>query len=198
MKKLVSKLLRDDSGANAVEFTLILPLLLIFLFGIIDGARLMWVFNMAEKATQAGVRVAAVTDMVPADLADEDFALDGGLVGGSAVPAGAVNGGAPILCTSTGCSAYGFNGTAFNRIAARVSQIFPAITPTMVRVSYQQVGLGYAGDPTGPDVAPEISVWVQGLTFRPSISLLWGGTALSLPGFRATMTMEDGQGATWN
>lgn len=198
MIKLLSRLARDERGANAVEFTLILPLILIFLFGIIDGARLMWVYNMAEKATQAGVRVAAVTDMVPADLADVDFALDGGLVGGSAVPAGSVNGGAPITCTSTGCSAYGYSGTAFSRIATRMSQIFSDITPAMVRVSYRQVGLGYAGDPNGPDVSPQISVWIEGLTFQPSISLLWGGSALSLPDFRATMTMEDGQGGTWN
>ena len=44
---------------------MVLPLLLLFIFGIIDVGRLMWTWNRAEKATQMGARFAVVTDMVP-------------------------------------------------------------------------------------------------------------------------------------
>ena len=50
-------LIRDDRGASAAEFTLVLPLLLLMLFGIIDTARFMWAVNRSEKAAQMGVRI---------------------------------------------------------------------------------------------------------------------------------------------
>ena len=58
-------LIRDERGASAAEFALVLPLLLLLLFGIIDAGRLAWEFNRAEKATQVGARVAVVTDPIP-------------------------------------------------------------------------------------------------------------------------------------
>ncbi len=45
-----------------------LPLLILFLFGIIDGGRFLWEINKAEKATQAGARVAVVTDVISTGL----------------------------------------------------------------------------------------------------------------------------------
>ena len=41
-----------------------LPLLILFLFGIIDAGRFLWEINRAEKATQVGARLAVVTDVV--------------------------------------------------------------------------------------------------------------------------------------
>jgi len=64
----LSHLVRETRGGSAAEFALVLPLLLIFLFGIIDVGRLMWTWNRAEKATQMGVRYAVVTDPVPEGL----------------------------------------------------------------------------------------------------------------------------------
>ena len=55
------KLLHDRSGSSAAEFGIVLPLLLMFLFGIIDAGRFMWTYNHAEKATQMGARMAVVT-----------------------------------------------------------------------------------------------------------------------------------------
>ena len=62
VRVLTESLLRDRSAASAAEFALVLPLLLLFLFGIIDAGRFMWEYNRAEKATQVGARVAVVTD----------------------------------------------------------------------------------------------------------------------------------------
>ena len=81
----LARLARDRGGASAAEFALVLPLLILFLLGIIDVGRLMWTSNQAEKATQVGVRAAVVTNAIPADL-DVDFAEDYDLVGGDPVP----------------------------------------------------------------------------------------------------------------
>jgi Flp pilus assembly protein TadG len=61
-------LARDQSAATAAEFALVLPLLLIFLFGVIDAGRWMWAYNQAEKATQMGARMAIVTDYVSSSI----------------------------------------------------------------------------------------------------------------------------------
>ena len=81
---ILRRLLLDRTAASAAEFALVLPLLLLFLFGIIDAGRLMWTMNRAEKATQMAVRYAVVTNMVPEDLATTDF-TDEGVPGGDVV-----------------------------------------------------------------------------------------------------------------
>src|SRR3546814_18583321 len=86
MMRLLTRLARSSSGATAAEFAMVLPLLLIFLLGIIDVGRLMWTWNRAEQATQMGVRFAVVADMVPGNLAAYDFALQGGITGGDPIP----------------------------------------------------------------------------------------------------------------
>ena len=60
-------------GATAAEFTIVLPLLLVFLFGIIDAGRYMWAINRSEKAVQAGARFAIVTNTVPEGLQTYSF-----------------------------------------------------------------------------------------------------------------------------
>src|SRR6476659_6342328 len=52
MTQLLRRLARCTSAASAAEMALVMPLLLLLLFGIIDAGRLMWEFNEAEKATQ--------------------------------------------------------------------------------------------------------------------------------------------------
>ena len=81
-----SSLIGCRSGASAAEFAMVLPLLLLLIFGIIDGGRFLWAMNRAQKATQSGARFAAVTDMVPAGLASYSFATDGEVPAGAAVP----------------------------------------------------------------------------------------------------------------
>ena len=58
---MIRRLLLDRTASSAAEFAMVLPLLILFLFGIIDGGRYMWEVNKAEKATQAGARVAIAT-----------------------------------------------------------------------------------------------------------------------------------------
>src|SRR5687767_8754630 len=98
---MTSPFLRDRRGAVAAEFTLVLPLLLIFIFGIIDSGRFAWEFNRAEKATQMGARMAVVTDVVSGGLVTADYVGIGGLTAGDPIPASALG---TIKCTNAACT----------------------------------------------------------------------------------------------
>lgn len=47
-------------GQSLVEFSLVLPLLLLLIFGVIDGGRLIYTFNTVSNAARDGARVAIV------------------------------------------------------------------------------------------------------------------------------------------
>jgi Flp pilus assembly protein TadG len=193
---------RETRAASAVEFALVLPLLLLLLFGIIDGGRLMWEFNRAEKATQMGARFAAVTNPVlGSGFSDYSFAITDLVPAGSAVPTSEFDN---ATCTQGSCTCVGgtvcgsvaYDGTAFQAIVDRMATMYPQITAANVRVEYKNVGLGFAGDPNGPDVAPLVTVRLTGLTFRPITTLLFASFAM--PDFRASLTGEDLSGTASN
>lgn len=195
----------DRSGSSAAEFALVLPLLMLFLFGIFDAGRLMWEINKAEKATQVGARVAIVTDALDSALVNEDYvgAVVGGvtLTQGDVIPADALG---AYRCTSSGCScasgtcptAATFDGVSFNRIVERMSYMKPDIGPEDVSVTYRGSGLGFAGDPNGMEVAALVTVELSGVQFRPLVLL--GAVPFTLPAFRTTLTSEDSSGSQSN
>lgn len=49
-------------GSTIVEFSLVLLLFLMFLFGILDFSRMLFTWNAANEATRAGARYAVVCD----------------------------------------------------------------------------------------------------------------------------------------
>lgn len=156
-----ANILRRDDGATAAEFAMVLPLLILFLFGIIDVGRYMWTLNQVEKATQMGARMAVVTNMVPGGLASQNY---GAILGqGAAIPTsqfGAAACSAPAgtltcTCVTSPCPTLTpVDNTAFTAITTRMNQIAESVSPQDVTIRYDNSGLGYAGDPTGPDVAP--------------------------------------------
>lgn len=196
-------LLRDRSAAGAAEFALVLPLLLLFLFGIIDAGRYMWEHNRAEKATQMGTRFAVVTDLVLGQsFEDYSFALNNGILAGNTVPVTEFD---RATCTNTGCTCVGgsacgavtFDSTAFTNIVERMRAMYPPIAAENVEIEYRHVGLGYAGDPNGPDVAPLVTIRLKDMTFQPITTMLFGG-AMAMPDFQSALTLEDGQGTVSN
>ncbi len=194
---------RDRRGASAAEFALVLPLLLILLFGIIDGGRFLWETNEAEKATQMGVRMAVVTNVLAPGLVSEDYTIASGgrpaVKAGDPIPASALG---LIECTSAGCSGITtpypspgtMDSTTFNKIVDRMKAIDPNITAANVVVSYSGSGLGTAGDggATSMDISPFVTVSVKNLKFVPITSLLLA--TLTLPSFSSTLTAEDASG----
>ena len=59
-RKLVS-LARDTRGQSVVEFALVLPLLLVIVFGITEFGRAWMTMNVLTSAAREGARLAAVT-----------------------------------------------------------------------------------------------------------------------------------------
>jgi Flp pilus assembly protein TadG len=192
-----ASLLQSRRASSAAEFALVLPLLILFLFGILDVGRYMWALNRAEKATQMGARYAVVSDPV-ANVVNADFVEDYSIPGGDVVPAATFG---SAICSNTGnCTvtgaASGVNGrnvAAFDAIVAWMKKFYPDLQPSNVRVIYQNIGLGYSGDPSGPDVAPLTTVELTGLPFRALV--LFGGD-ITLPNINASLTLEDGECST--
>lgn len=198
-------LIADRRASGAAEFALVLPLLLLLLFGIIDGGRFAWEYNRAEKATQVGARMAVVTDVVSTGLRDNTYVgmNFGGTVlkDGDNIPVAALG---TITCNSTTCSCTGAcsgittgrNATAFTNLVNRMKQIKPDIGEANVRVVYRGSGLGYAGDPNGMEMSPLVTVELTALEFRPISSLLFA--TIPMPSFATTLTAEDSVGSASN
>lgn len=87
---ILRKGLHDRSGATAVEFALILPLVLLTIFGMIEFGRMLWIRNtmeyVAETAarygginttkTQAEIEAYALTKVIGIDPAGWSWAVD--------------------------------------------------------------------------------------------------------------------------
>jgi len=148
-------LVRDCRGASAAEFAIVLPLLLILIFGVIDGGRFLWEVNRAEKATQVGVRMAVVTTVLAPGLISEDYTVAGNgrpaVKSGELIPAAYLG---RLVCNSAGCTCAtapcptpgALNTTTFNAIVDRMRTIDPTLTNANVVVTYSGSGLGTAGE----------------------------------------------------
>ena len=196
--------LRDSRAAAAAEFALIIPLLLIAIIGTIDVGRYAWAVAMSEKATQIGARWAVTTDMVASGLYSYSFATSGGVPAGTTVnstlfPGITCNVSGCICATGGNCSSFGTaaDSAAFNRLVTRMREINPDITAANVVVTYAWSGLGFAGDPNGPDVAPLTTVSLRNMQFAPATMLIFSAN-VNLPQFAYTLPMEDGSGTTSN
>jgi len=196
-----SPLRNCTSGSSSVEFALMLPLLMILLFGIIDAGRLAWEYNRTEKATQVGARFAVVTSSFPPGLVSQSYlGTFGGatLTQGDRIPAAALG---DIKCTSTSCtcattpcvSTPGSLDTAvFNKLLVRMQNMNPRITASNVEIHYTGSGLGYAGDPNGMQIAPLVTVTVSGMTWHPITGLMF--LNFTLPTISTSLTAEDASG----
>jgi Flp pilus assembly protein TadG len=54
------RLLRDTSGVTAVEFALVAPAFMMFMFLIIDGARMTWSYQALQAVATSSARCAAL------------------------------------------------------------------------------------------------------------------------------------------
>ncbi len=202
---MVRRFLCHTGGAAAVEFALIVPVMLLFLLGMIDTGLYAWRFNEAEKAAQMGVRYAVTTNLVPSALATTSYVGTNcsgvALTAGDTICASALG---KITCGNTGsctcttapCPALTRNSAAFDAIAARIRAIAPWIRTSNIKVEYSGSGIGYAGDTTIA-IAPIVTVKLVNLNMRPMSGFIFG-LSVGLPTIVRSLTMEDGQGTRAN
>ncbi len=205
---MIRRLLQDRTAASAAEFALVLPLLLVLLLGMVDAGRWLWTYNRAEKALQMGARFAVVTDPMDAGLSSSYLGV-GGLTQGDAIPAsdfgkvtcsGAGTVAAATVscsCTTSPCPTLGTsNNTAFQNLFDRLHAFMPETVPSNLKVIYSSSGLGYAGNPTEPDLSPLVTLQVSGLQFTPITGFLLA--SITMPTFTTSLTAEDQVGADSN
>lgn len=221
--KLLRTLFCDQRAGSAAEFALVLPLLLIFLLGIIDVGRLLWTVNRVEKATQMGARYAIVTNPIPSGLSNLATSKTSAVGLTDSTPSVLTNGdsldkynmgkytysiattasetAAPTCqptAPATNCSFLGtISTTSFDAIYGWMKNFLPELKRKNIAISYSNSGLGYAGDPTGRDFYPVVTVSVQNFGFKP-ISLALFNSSFTLQTISAALTMEDGQGTASN
>jgi hypothetical protein len=201
-RKVIRRAIRDEQGASAVEFALLVPVMLLIFFTILDVAAYGFLINRAEKSTQMGARWAVVTDSVDSAMATYEFV--GQTVGGVTYTQGDRIQASALgveTCTSSGCTCTpacpwtpAFQAATFTKIGDRVRRIYPQVTDANLVVEYRGSGLGYAGDPAGMDIAPLVTVKLKNMTYSPmALSVL--KVAVPLPSFTYSLTIEDASGS---
>ena len=196
---MIRRLLRDETAGPAAEFALVLPLLLVFILAIIDVGRWMWVYNKAQKATQMGARFAVVTAPVSNAVANTDYvgSCSPALTQGDVIPASCFS---TITCRNASCDSGTKNAAAFTAILNRMRIFLPQLTAANLTVQYSPSGLGYAGNPNGPDISPVVTVSIGApatpLTFR-LISAFYA-ISFNMPKFTTSLTAEDAVGSQSN
>lgn len=191
------RLWRDQSGTAAVEYALVFTLVILLTLGTIEVALILWQWNSAEKATQAGVRHAAVHDLLAPGLRAVGSEPTSGNYGDWCLDrttntANADCVFAPVTCNSAGCSGgYGYDPAAFAALADRMRGLFPLVEPANIEVVYSFSGLGFIGRPGGQPMM--VTVRLRTMSYR--LFLLDAFTSLpailAMPGFDATLVGED-------
>ncbi len=212
------KLASDKSGAAAVEFAFVAFSLVLFTFAIFDvGFALYW-FNRAEKATQLGVRIAAVSNPVTDYL--NEFSGTAGSNPPVASPAVAGEGcenpntgdlesfcdHPDITCTVSGttgsCTVTGggnggvFSDAAFTKIFNEMRVLYPQLSSENVQIEYRPSLAGFAGRPGSAagtfNLVPQVTVRIVGLQYNyVALGALLGLQPFTLPDISASMTGED-------
>ena len=150
-----------------------------------------------------GTRYAVVTNVLSPALETQSYV--GVICNGTALRAGdricreALG---TMQCSSTGCQCVAgpcpagqMDNARFQALVTRLRRFQPEIVAGDVRVEYRGSGLGYAGDPNPPEIAPLVTVRIVNATYTP-IVLSPFGVAVPLPDFSYSLTLEDGEGAT--
>ncbi|PBC07891.1 TadE/TadG family type IV pilus assembly protein [Mesorhizobium sp. WSM3859] len=210
MVKPRNKFWAAESGAAMVEAAIVMPLLLTLLLGFVDFGYAFYQWNAADKAVQAGARLAQISSPVASGLALEAKTPSNSLDVGKAVPANTYNyictanaAGAVSCSCGTGatCQSLTASQAAFDFIfnggggRAGMHSYLPILTKSQVRIQYQASGLGYWTRPGGP--VPTVTVSIVNHQFQFFfLGGLLGFNTITMPSMLSTVTGEDMK-STW-
>ncbi|MDX8441630.1 TadE/TadG family type IV pilus assembly protein [Mesorhizobium australafricanum] len=205
MVKLRFRFWASDSGATMVEMAIAMPLLLTLLLGFVDFGYAFYQWNAANKAVQAGARLAQISSPVASGLSKEAKTPSDSLDVGKAVPANTYNyictadasGAASCTCgAGATCQDLAASQAAFdfifsgNSSQAGMHTFLPLLTKSEVQIQYQASGLGYWTRPNGP--VPTITVSIVNHSFQFFfLSGLLGFNNITMPSMLSTVTGED-------
>jgi len=149
-----------NKGATLVEFSLVLPILFLLIFGIIDFGYILYQYNVAVKSTQIGAQYAATHDSVISGLNDCGPSNYSAPAGTDCALVAGYNASWQITCPGgAGCQA-----GIMTDITTKMQEIYPNLDPSTVRVTFSgEPGLGYIG--RGRPV-PAITVSIENMQYR--------------------------------
>ena len=98
----VHKRLRSESGASAVEFALLLPVLMLILFGIIEFGMALYRQAILTNASREGARLGIVQSIPPIANAAVDARIDAYLTAAGIDPGTVTRTPPPVLTGGTG------------------------------------------------------------------------------------------------
>ena len=193
------RLLAEDAGAMTVEFVVImLPFILIVFLAIETALALYW-WKTAEKVTQLGARVAAVSDDASGSMPATNGLANGHFYGERCALSNGTCSGActwpqdQVSCTGAACT-----GTGFSRILTRMQNMM-SISASNVAISYRfretAQNTCYGGYAGGPAV-PLVTVTLTGVPFRTGFASMLNRFAsipalTTIPDISARITGED-------
>jgi hypothetical protein len=156
--RLLLRLRADTKGSALVELSVVMPLLLLVILGVLDYGRLYWNESMAQKATAIAVRLAAVRPPacpgVPSTIGAAPLAP-----GANPPEAGTLCrvGGVCAVATPPACQLDLNNATAAE-IWDRIRFLLPPdAEPANVQLEYTFDGsIGFLGGPFSPIVTSEL------------------------------------------
>jgi Flp pilus assembly protein TadG len=177
---------KDDNAAATIEFIVVFLAFISMMMFIVEMAIYMFFMVSLEKAAEAGVRYAAlsqpVTNQPVAATNDPDDSVRGQDCSAS--------GDGCDEFTTRRCTGSGCNTTRMNRLLEHMQGYNATIRRQNVTVTYEDVGIGFAGGPT----VPMVTVTISGIRFETGIfRLLIGNSANglgTLPTRSASMTGE--------
>jgi Flp pilus assembly pilin Flp len=208
MRHFTRRFLIEKCGAAGAEFAILAVVFAGILIAIFDFGIGMYQWNQIEKACQEGARFAVVNDIVAEDMVNYS-GIDNGIVAGQPIPLSAfpnpivctclnvdTTGGAPFCKGGVSCSQGAADSAAADQIAAMMASFYPSLgngNGGDIVITYNHIGMGFAGNPFGPDVWPQTTVEVQDLDLdfaTPLVGPLFGSPKLSCS---STLTGEDFQ-----
>ena len=168
-----------EDGAALVEAALVLPILLLLVFGLLEISFYFWTWGLAGKAAQLGARRAVLSDAVAVgpglDPAESATYWDGLPPGEPCFPEPGRASPCPeftVRCDqASGCRCTGdacrftFSAARLTPILSAMRTVLPDLQAANVEVSYATNGFGYVARPV--PVPVDVRVSLVGLSYKP-------------------------------
>jgi len=175
MRRFIDIFNRDQSGATAVEFSLLTTIMIVATIGMVELATGFFQYQEVRQAAHIGARVAVTHDPVAGDMTMMT-GLGNNTQAGDPMPAySRVCSGESQSCSGGTYDAaamstilYGPDGdeacASTTKLRMGICDVQHDILPRHVTVEYQGTGLGVAGNPA--TLSPVVTVRVTGMHFN--------------------------------
>lgn len=171
LRRLGAGLSRAEDGAAAIDFGLVLPLLVAVSLGVLEFSLASFEYHRAAESTRRGARIASIVAPVAS------------LVGIETV--------SPIVCREPdGTLACGgaavANASSFATILGAMREVLPGVAPANLEVAYAASGVGDASTPGG--IKPLVSVRLVNLGYELALMRAVPGvpSRIGFPAFATT------------